>query len=70
MSHLRGTLYAMLDIALPQITCGRIELRQATPGADVTLRHTSATGAVVEVRIAAAQLERWAVRQIRQEAFR
>lgn len=53
----------------PIIKAGRIELRQVKPDAEITLSHRAKSGTVVVIKIQASQLERWAVRQLRQEAF-
>lgn len=51
----------------PQVTAGRIVVRQADNA--IILEHKGKSGEVVTLRIDPKVLERWAVRQIRQEVF-
>lgn len=51
----------------PQIHAGKVELSQAKDGA-ILLRFKGKAG-VVEVQATAAQLERWAMRQMREGVF-
>lgn len=51
------------------VKAGRVELSQSAPDGDVKLLHRNKDGKTVEIVIPARVVERWAVRQIRQEAF-
>lgn len=51
----------------PQVTAGRIVVKQ--DGESIILEHRGKTGETITLRIDPKVLERWAVRQIRQEVF-
>lgn len=63
MDHHSG----MSNLQQGQVTAGRIVVRQHD--SFIVLEHKGKTGETVTLRIDPKVLERWAVRQIRQEVF-